>query len=53
MGLGDLFSFVMVFWVGWALDFIGRGGGGLQCYNSIVYIEIPAVHNDCNMNYVK
>lgn len=39
-------------WVGW--DFRRRVRKGcVQCYNSVVYIEIPVVHDDCNMNYVK
>lgn len=28
-------------------------GRGLKCYDTNVYIETPAVHIDCNMNYVK
>lgn len=31
----------------------GHRGEGLKCYDSIVYIETPAVHIDCNMIYVK
>ncbi len=43
-------------WVG--SDFLEEdrrrvGKGCVQCYNSVVYIEIPVVHDDCNMNYVK
>lgn len=31
----------------------GEGQGrGLKCYDSVVYIETPAVHIDCNMIYV-
>lgn len=44
---------------GWA--YVGRDGVGvvmklgmgLKCYDTNVYIETPAVHIDCNMNYVK
>lgn len=45
MGLGGhLFS--------WGGGGVHRGEG-LKCYDSIVYIETPAVHIDCNMIYVK
>lgn len=32
---------------------VGLRGRGLKCYDSIVYIETPAVHTDCSMIYVK
>lgn len=39
---------LLIFILGWVW-----GGRGLKCYDSIVYIETPAVHFDCNMIYVK
>lgn len=62
MGLGESSMFYSSFrgWERAGVDFHEEGGGAgfgwngcVNCYSSVVYNEIPAVHNDCNMNYVK
>lgn len=49
--------FVFIWGGGSGRVVVGVGGAqrgeGLKCYDSIVYIETPAVHIDCNMIYVK
>lgn len=45
---GGLYVFILVGGCG-----RGHRGGAKKCYDSIVYIETPAVHIDCNMIYVK
>lgn len=44
-------AFMFSFW--WVVVGEVTGAGLKKCYDSIVYIETPAVHIDCNMIYVK